>query len=263
MDSQPTFDRSLILPILIGGFSVVGIVFVLLIGRSLNSPAEVPMIPSMTPFQYLFLGTEPGALTSVVEGSEIPPIEEPIEVTPTVLSLPTSLATSSNVTSTPIAVILRTSTSTPSGLATSTSTLSSPVAANTVDDTDPRLDYSGSWVSQTSVSGAYQGTLHISNTVGSSVMFSFTGQEIRLFYQGGQSLGAIIITIDNVGEPPISQSQNQTGISEWVFDDLTAGTHSIVITHSSGGSVNIDSLVVPTPTATPTRTPTPTLTPTQ
>jgi hypothetical protein len=112
-------------------------------------------------------------------------------------------------------------------------------------------------VSQTGVSGAYQGTLHISNANGNKLTFSFTGQEIHLFYQAGPSLGSMTITIDNLGPPAISQAQNQTQIKEWTPDNLlTAETHVMVVTHSGGGSINIDSLVVPAPTATPTRTPT-------
>ena len=133
------------------------------------------------------------------------------------------------------------------------------MAANTYDDTDSRLAYSSGWVSQTGVSGAYQGTLHISNANGNNVTFTFTGQEIHLFYQAGPSLGSITITVDGLGGPAISQAQNQTQIKEWEPDNLLAvGTHLIVITHSGGGSINIDSLVVPAPTVTPTRTPTPT-----
>ncbi|HLO15026.1 MAG TPA: hypothetical protein VK206_09360, partial [Anaerolineales bacterium] len=66
------------------------------------------------------------------------------------------------------------------------------------------------------------------------------------------------ITIDGLGAAPLSQAQGQTQIVEWVSDELPEGTHSIVISHYSGGSVNIDSLIVPAPTPTPTRTPTPT-----
>jgi len=132
------------------------------------------------------------------------------------------------------------------------------VSANTYDDTDSRLAYSSGWVSQTGVSGAYQGTLHISNANGNNVTFTFTGQEIHLFYQAGPSLGSITITVDGLGGPAISQAQSQTQIKEWQPDNLlTVGTHSIIIAHSAGGSINIDSLVVPGPTATPTRTPTP------
>ena len=85
-----------------------------------------------------------------------------------------------------------------------------------------------------------------------------------MFYQAGPSLGSITITIDGLGGPAISEAQSQTQIREWTPDNLlTAGTHSIVITHSGGGSINIDSLVVPGPTATPTPTPTQTRTPNQ
>jgi hypothetical protein len=114
------------------------------------------------------------------------------------------------------------------------------------------------------VSNAYQNTLHISNANGDSVTFTFTGQEITLFYQAGPSLGFMAVTIDgNLGGPAISQAQNATEIKQWNSGLLTAGAHSIVITHSGGGSINIDSLVVPAPTVTPTTiTPTRTLTPT-
>jgi len=270
MDNQPAFDRSILIPILLGGFSVIGIIVVLLIGRSLSAPPEIPVTPSATRFQYLYLGTEPAITTPLIEGSETEsideePTEEPIDETP-VFSTPTSSSNSTAiVTTTPGVIILPTSggqrTNTPPGPTTSTATLSSPVAVNTVDDTDSRLSYSGNWASQTGVSGANQGTLHVSSSAGNSVSFTFTGPEIHLFYQASSSFGSITITIDGVGEPPVSQSQSETEIREWAIRDLTSGTHSIVIAHSSGGSVNIDSLIVPAPTVTPTRTITPTLTP--
>src|SRR5215207_703064 len=270
MDNQPAFDRSVLIPILLGGFSVIGIIVVLLIGRSRNAPQEVPVTPSATRFQYLYLGTEPAITTPLGEGSETPlteePVEEPIEETPAFPTPTSSSNSTAIVTTTPGVIILPTSggqrTNTPPGPTTSTATLSSPVAANTVDDTDSRLSYSGNWANQTGVSGAYQGTLHVSSSAGNSVSFTFTGPEIHLFYQASSSFGSITITIDGVGEPPVSQSQSQTEIREWEISDLSTGTHSIVITHSGGGSVNIDSLIVPAPPGTPTRTSTPTLTPT-
>jgi hypothetical protein len=264
MDDQPTLDRGILIPIIFSGFSVIGIIVVLLIGRSLNSPTLAPTTPSATQFQYIYLGTEPAITTPIIEGSEIIPTEESIDSTPSfVVSTQPSVATpiiltQPNTTSTSTSIVL--STNTPGGFPTSTltPTLSSPVAANTYDDTEPLLSYSSGWSSQTGVNGAYQGTLHISNANGNSVTFTFTGYEIHLFYQAGPSLGSITITIDGLGGPAISQAQNQTQIKEWISGLLSAGTHSIVITHSGGGSINIDSLVVPAPTATPTRTLTPT-----
>jgi hypothetical protein len=139
-----------------------------------------------------------------------------------------------------------------------TATLSTPAVADTYDDTNPRFAYTGTWISQTNVPGAYQGTLHISSTIGDTVTFTFTGNEIHLSYQAGPSLGSLAITIDGAGPPPFSQAQDETQIKEWSYDLDSGGTHSIVIQHFSGGSINIDSLRVPGPTPTPTRTFTPT-----
>ncbi len=248
MDKRPSIDRELLIPILIGGFSVVGIIVVLLVGRSLSSPAEIAATPSSTPFQYVYLGTEPAITTLVAEGSELPPTEEPVTGVPifdTPIILPSRTATSSAA---------RTGTPTRALTATRTSTAS---AANTYDDTDSRLAYTGSWVSQSDVNGAYQETLHISYNANNSVSFTFTGTEIHLFYQAGPSLGTFTVTIDSFGEPPISQAQSTTQIKEWVSDILSSGTHTVVIAHAAGGSINIDRFFIPAPTPTPTRTPTP------
>ncbi len=261
MDNRTPFNRDLLIPIVVGGLSVVGIIIVLFIGLSRNSPAEVPATPSETPFQYLYLGTEPANTTPLIEapgeGSETAPPTDatPSFVTPTLssgsISTPLILATNTTTNG-----ILRTNT--PNGLPTSTSTSSTAAASNTYDDTDSRLAYSGTWVSQTDVNEAHQGTLHVSTGIGDFVTFTFTGQDIHLFYQAGPSLGTIIITIDGVGPPPLDQSQSQTQIKEWDYHLETTGTHSIVVQHFGGGSVNIDSIVVLGATPTPTRTPTPT-----
>ena len=264
MDNKPAIDRDLLIPIVIGGLSVVGIVVVLLIGRAMNAPAEVPMTPSATPFQYVYLGTEPAISNSSIEGSVLPPTdgfpdEFPINPTPafatptppsasTPLILPTLGASATSGSG----VVVRTNTPRPS----STSTSSTAVVANTYDDTDTRLEYSTGWVSQTGVSGAYQNTLHVSDTIGNSIAFTFTGQEIQLFYQAGSSLGTLTITFDTETLAiPVNQAQSN-GV--WVYLLETGGAHTITIRHTSGGSVNIDKLVIPAPTATPTRTPTPT-----
>jgi hypothetical protein len=264
MDNKPIIDRGIVVPILISGFSIVGIVIVLMLGRSLNSPAAVAASPSATPFEFIYLGTEPDITTPLDESSGITLSTEestPIFSAPTSASVSTPLIlTQPNVTNTSAGPVLVTNT--PNLLTTSTATISGTAVANMVDNTDSRLSYQGSWLPQTGVSGAYQGTLHVSSAASSQISFSFTGPEIHVFYQAGPSFGSITITIDGVGEPPLSQSESQNANREWSINNLTAGSHTIVITHSSGGSVNIDSLLVPTPTGTPTRTPTPTLTPT-
>ncbi|HEY3476370.1 MAG TPA: hypothetical protein VGK56_17280 [Anaerolineales bacterium] len=266
MDTQPAIDRSLLIPISIGAFSIVGIIVVLLIGRALNAPPEVAPTPSATRFQYLFLGTEPAITTPLTEGSEFPLTEAPVEEEPD-LTTPVFATSTAPTVSTPAILTPPNSVSTPTGnlpgagtltptlaqQATSTATLSSPVAANNYDDTDSRLSYSGNWLPQTNVSGAYQGTLHISDSIGNFVSFTFTGDQIQLYYQAGASLGTVTITFD---DDTLGTQLNQSQGGVWVYSLDTAGPHTVVITHSSGGSVNIDRLVIPGPTATPSRTPT-------
>ena len=261
MDNEPTLDRSIWPPIILGGFSIIGIIAVLLIGRTLNSPPPVSASPSATAFQYIYLGTEPAITTPLTEASGIPlPTEVPTEIavnsTPVVVATTPSVATPiiltrPNTTRTSTSIVLRTNTSV--GIFTSTLT-NTPGPANTYDDSDSRLTYSNGWVSQTGVSGAYNGTLHISNAVGNSITFTFTGRELHLFYQAGASLGIVTINFDS-DTLGITLNEAQ-GNGEWTEILDTAGTHTVVIRHTSGGSVNIDRLVIPAPTATPTRTPT-------
>lgn len=259
MNNQSAINRELLIPVLIGGLSVVGIVAVLMIGRARNAPAEVALTPSSTPFQYVYLGTEPAITTLVVEGSELPPSEEPITEEPAP-EAPIILPTVTRRASTPIILTqpntTRAATGTPSRAPTVTRT-STASAANTYDDTDSRLDYSEGWISQTGVIGAYQGTLHISDVAnGKSVTIQFSGQEIFFYYQLAPSFGTVTIYLDD--DPLALTTVNQAqGGGVWHYILESAKTHEIRIEHTSGGSVNIDRFVIPAPTRTPTRTPTP------
>jgi hypothetical protein len=261
MNNRHPIDRELLIPIVIGGLSVVGIAVVLIVGRALNAPAEIDATPSATPFQYVYLGTEPAITTLVVEGSEtMPPLADTAEVEPFPSAAPSPISTPILITPRPPRTATGNAprTVTPSGAVTATRTrTSTPSVANTYDDTDSRLTYSGNWTSQPGVGGAYQDSLHISFAIGNSVTFTFTGTEIHVFYQAGPSLGTMTITIDSFGDAPISQAQNTTQIKEWVSDILSSGTHTVVIQHNSGGSINIDRIYIPAPTPTPTKTPTP------
>jgi hypothetical protein len=137
-----------------------------------------------------------------------------------------------------------------------TSTQSSPAAANTYDDTDSRLIYTGDWIPQTNVSGAYQNTLHLSDVADDkSVQFTFTGREIRFYYQAASGFGTVTIYLD---DEPLGITVNQAQGGEWVYVLDEATNHTIEIAHTSGGSVNIDRFVIPALTPTPSRTPTPT-----
>lgn len=261
MDTQPTFDRSLLIPIFISGCSVIGIVVVLLAGRALSAPAEVAVTPSATRFQYVYLGTEPAITTPLTEGTEFLPTEEPIEepieeepggmITPLVPTPTTATTPTRPGAGTPIVLTLPNTTNT--SPPTSTSASGPPLNPGTYDDVDARLVYNG-W----NATGSTGSTLHVSVVPGSTVSFRFIGTQVRLLYQGGSTLGQVRITIDTV-----SETLDQSSGNEWVSDPFTTGTHSVLITHISGGSVNLDQVIIPepvstgTPTATPTRTPNP------
>jgi hypothetical protein len=63
------------------------------------------------------------------------------------------------------------------------------------------------------------------------------------------------VTLDN-NTYDMSEAGSNTEIFEWVLATTSTGTHTVTITHLSGGSVNFDSIIVPVVPATPTITPT-------
>jgi hypothetical protein len=251
MDDRPSPDPDLLFPILLGGFSILGIIIILLIGRLNASRASVMEVETETPFKYIFLGTEPINPTESPEASETElltdiPFESPTPHPPGTLP---GLGTTT---------IGAPSLATPNNTAPPTSTSASgpPLNPGTYDDVDSHLVYNG-WIAQTGVAGAYLETLHVSQVTGSSLAFRFIGRELRLFYQGNPSQGVVTITIDDQ-----TFTLDQSNGNEWISSSFDNGTHNFRITHFGGGAVNLDYVIVPevaptgTPTATPTRTPT-------
>ena len=261
MDNQPSFDRAILIPIGVGFFALVGICVILVAGRFSAMRATVEEVPTATPFKYALIGTEPGITTVTFEAT----VEE-------ILTLPPEFATSELpgtpdiVFETPITSRLTStavSLTTPSLVATFDTPTATPITASTAplgagtyDTLDSRLLYSGDWTTQSGVAGAYQNTLHVSGTLGNSVTFRFIGQEVRIFFQAGPSLGIIRLTIDGGTPFDMNESNSSTQIYEWVLPSVSNGTHTVTITHLSGGSVNLDSIIVPEVPSTPTRTPT-------
>src|SRR5574341_939250 len=271
MDNRPPIDRDLLLPILVGGFSVFGIIIILLVGRLNASRGTIPAEQTETPFKYVFLGTEPGLDTASPEVTEADLLTEtgtPFDIvidTPTPRPLVTVSVTPTRAT--PNATNATGgppgsdgTSGPPIGLPTSTSASGPPLGAATYDDIDSQLIYDGpGWASQTGVAGAYHNTLHVSTVPDSSVSFRFIGKELRIFYLAGSSLGKVTISID--GQPyTLDEADVQSG-NEWISPPLSNATHTATITHASGGSVNLDYVIIipnvgstGTPTATPTQT---------
>lgn len=267
MDNQPSFDRSLLIPIGVAVFSLIGICGILVAGRIAAARANVQEVPTATPFKYAFVGTEPAITTVTLEptGLLTPGFTEP----PVIFNTSTSSSLSTPILLSPVATnaLSTTAARTTSPIAntktptrTPTSESSAPLGAGTFDDIYDHLNYSGSWDAQANVSGAHDNTLHVSGTLGDTVSFQFIGQELRIFFQAGPSLGTIRVHF-NGSDYDMSENNSTTQTYEWVLPSVTNGTHEVTITHLSGGSVNLDYIIIPevplTPTKTPTATPTP------
>jgi hypothetical protein len=244
MDNKPLLDREIILPILFGGLSVIGIAAVFIVGRLSDTRRSVPAADTATPFRFEYLGTEPGLSTLTPEATNTPAPTETDFVLPPLTFDPSTKAIP------PTGQPLRTAT------VTASPTLAASVLSK-FDDTYFQFLYDGDWVSQLNVSDTYQNTLHISFTVGSSVSYTFVGQQVIVSYQSGPSLGSVSITLDGL-EFDVDQSSSETQLTNWQSALLVRGTHTLVIKHLSGGSVNLDSITIPdvsTPTPTGTVTP--------
>ena len=251
MDNKPSFDRSFIIPIIHGIFSVFGICLVLLLGRLSASRGITVEEDTATPFKFVFLGTEPGISSITPEEettAEAPPTSFIVDLespTPSFEDLVTTEAT----TQTPIDSL-------DSLTATPDTSSTAPLNPGTYDQDDSHIQYEGDWIAQTGVAGVFNNTLYVSNTLSNSLSLRFIGEQIRIFYQAGPGLGTIRIALDGL-QFDLSQSATNTTGGEWVSPLLINGTHTVTITHFSGGSINLDSFIVPDVIKTPTTTPTP------
>ena len=242
MNDNKRVDISILIPIGIGAFSIMGICLALLIGYLNRPQTDIPVEETVAPFKYLFLGTEtftpdPGLETATPE--DIFTEEPTASVTPVALITATQNDfPSASVTPTQTSIFTGNATPIPTSTPTSlpaddeeTFTLE----AGKYDDTNSYLEYDGDWVSELFVEGVYQETLYISTEIANSVTFTFTGKQVIIGYLGDIDFGTIAITIDDD-----EFTRDQSNGSEWVSPQLTQGNHSVVIIHESGDFVNLD-----------------------
>jgi hypothetical protein len=256
MNKKLSIDVGVVAPILLGIFSLLGICVVFGVWLYKGQRAPVQAAATATSFRYVYLGTEPGLSTLTPEPTatpaftRTPPAEtaEP-EFTSTVGPPPLiTLPATNNVTNVP-------STPTPAKNTASTITPTIADVLKKVDDTYFEIIYDGNWVAQSNVIGTHQNTLHISFTTGDAALYTFVGQQVIVSFQTGPSLGTININLDGT-DYQVNQSNAETQLTDWRSPTLTRGTHTLLIEHLSGGSVNLDSLTIPdlsTPTPTPTQ----------
>ena len=234
MKNKPPLDRELLIPIIIGVVSILGIALIFSIAYLNRGQVPVPLEPTATPFKYLLLATETGTPIPELEASASEEILQTAVTLPTFVpgttkeSIPFAVGTPSS-----IETVLDDDSFAPTVIPPVSEAL--PIDVGKFDDTNPNVEYGGDWTIQTNIGKAYQGTLHVSNTIGNYLTLSFEGEQMQLGYQSASGFGSLTITIDE-GEFVLDQIANGT----WVSPELTSGTHYVIIFHESGDTINLD-----------------------
>ena len=114
---KPRFDKGLIIPILLGCFSIAGLCIVVLFGQLNDSRSVVPVNNTETPSDYIYLGTEPVVFAPTLVETEAPAPTEPTAMSePSRPSQFTPTVFTGRVTNTPVndvALVTGTPTRTP------------------------------------------------------------------------------------------------------------------------------------------------------
>jgi hypothetical protein len=118
-------------------------------------------------------------------------------------------------------------------------------AESWVDNTDTGLVYQGEWVQQSGVALAYQNTQAVSNKVGDTITYSFTGPRLTLLYAKLRKGGILDVSIDGILYTRITQSSGRAVYQQqWSVSGLSDGQHTLLLRHSRRGVVNLDGIMV-------------------
>ena len=138
-----------------------------------------------------------------------------------------------------------------------------PRVSYTYDDTDPALQYLGSWshvANQSYTGGDYQNTESFSNVAGDSMSVTFTGTAIQWIGSQTGNHGLADVYLDGVKQATVDCSGNADQVVLFQKAGLPPGSHTLKIVvdgrhnpSSSDNFVSIDAINVPaTATVTPT-----------
>lgn len=166
-----------------------------------------------------------------------------IIVSGTPTSTPTKTSTKTATASrTPTITLTPSLTSTPSITPTMTTT-PLPAIAGTYDDNDYRFLYNG-WLYHP-LTGLFNNTEHYSQQVGNTATIIMNGSGFTVKYRKYKSFGKLEVRVDGVLVTTISQySASELRNQSWVSPNLTAGVHTITLTHATGTTVAMDALVI-------------------
>ena len=125
-----------------------------------------------------------------------------------------------------------------------------PQASELVDDSDPKIQFEGSWAHDREFAETSGGTVSYSNVVGDSVCFRFTGAGIRYYYTGAPNRGMAEVRIDGRGAGVVDlYSPKIAWHRERRFENLGPGEHTFELRvlgrrnpASSGVYVDLDAL---------------------
>jgi hypothetical protein len=174
-----------------------------------------------------------------------------VPVTSTPTKAPT-LTMTGTPTQAPTLTVTRTPTKAPTLAATKTPTKAptktSTPSTTTYDNKNAAFVYSSGWTDVTE-SHAYSGSFKLTQTLNSSVTFSFTGQKFSVIYKTGPLFGKMNVYVDGTLVGTINQyTATATFQKKWSYGGtLTAGTHKLKLVYASpsGARVSVDAVSIP------------------
>jgi hypothetical protein len=231
MQPRPPFNRELLIIIVVGLVSILGLVWIFLATNRSEPPIPPTLEPTTMPFE-----------ASPVETGTLPP---PPPATPTLGETPpTATGTSPEAYPGPPAETLPSASTlvSESGPTPTPDEMQPLAAGRKYDDTDPNIFYDRFWAFKVNsgTAYAYKGTLHISTSSGNEASFRFTGQQFFLGYQRGMNFGIVTVIID---DQPYSFHEEALG-NVWLSPQVSPGTHFVRLIHESGESINLDYIEV-------------------
>jgi hypothetical protein len=234
MQPRPSFDRGLLIPIVVGVVSILGLAWIFLTNYRSESSIPPTVEPTPIPFDVspFETRTPPSRPSTTLTPEETPPTATgtspeaypgpPVETPPSASTLIIESRPAPSATLAPDQVQL--------------------LSAGKYDNTHPNIAYDRNWSFKmnSGTTFAYKGTLHVSTSIGNEASFRFTGQRFNLGYQRGRNFGIVTVLID--GQPYSFHEQAFDRI--WRSPQLPPGTHSVRIIHESGESINLDYIEV-------------------
>jgi hypothetical protein len=167
-------------------------------------------------------------------------------------SITTGSAATSTVTKMPTLAVTATTTKAPTLVPTATKlpATATPVTTTTktYNDRDAAFVYSSGWT-QVNDSRAINGEFMMSDVVGSSATFTFTGTKFSIIYKTGPVYGKMDVYVDGTLVGTINQYTGSALFQQkWSYSGtLATGTHKVKMVFASpaGGKNSVDAVSVP------------------